>query len=170
MGFVKIKTDFHLCHSEGALATEESYSTDLLHEECFLPETGAVRSFASLRMTGWGVFRMTAEQRISGMNVGRVLAPAVDGRNYRNRTACRQDASVIGTHLHTSAYLLRYPLQICQHGTAGASTRPTPYMESFYSLRSPPHLLLSNDSILCNADDRELHALQVAPTVQLCYT
>ena len=51
LGFVKIKTDFNLCHSEGALATEESYSTDLLHAECFLSETGAVRSFASLRMT-----------------------------------------------------------------------------------------------------------------------
>ena len=30
---------------------EESYGTDLLLVECFLSETGVLRSFASLRMT-----------------------------------------------------------------------------------------------------------------------
>ena len=34
---------------------------------------------------------------------------------------CKHDCA----HLHKSAYLLRWHLQICQHGTAGASTRPT---------------------------------------------
>ena len=51
IGVAEIKTVFHLCHSEGALATEESYSTDLLQAEFFLSETGAVKSFAALRMT-----------------------------------------------------------------------------------------------------------------------
>ena len=47
-------------HSEEVLSvpvilrpqTEESYSTDLLLVECFLSETGVLRSFAPLRMTG----------------------------------------------------------------------------------------------------------------------
>ena len=37
-------------------------------------------------------------------DVGRVLAPAADGRSYCNRTACRHDAGVIGTHLRTDVY------------------------------------------------------------------
>ena len=48
---------------------EESYGTDLLLVECFLSETGVLRSFAPLRMT--------IEQKSFRYSVGRVLAPAV---------------------------------------------------------------------------------------------
>ena len=49
LGFGEITADCRSCHSEER--SEESYSTDFLQAECFLSETGAVRSFAALRMT-----------------------------------------------------------------------------------------------------------------------
>ena len=54
--------------------------------------------------TNWGLAK---KGKVICYDVGRVLAPAADGRSYCNRTACRQDAGVIGTHLRTSACLLR---------------------------------------------------------------
>ena len=60
--------------------------------------------FIPARKLGFGKEK---EGKVICYDVGRVLAPAADGRSYCNRTACRQDAGVIGTHLRTSAYLLR---------------------------------------------------------------
>ena len=60
--------------------------------------------FAIGAKTNWGLAK---KGKVICYDVGRVLAPAADGRSYCNRTACRQDAGVIGTHLRTSACLLR---------------------------------------------------------------
>ena len=89
-------------------------------------ETGVLRSFAPLRMT--------IVQKSFRYSVGRVLAPAADGRSFRNRTACRQTVHMFCTHSDKSICLLRQHSQICQYITAGASTRPTfnPVKPLFY--------------------------------------
>ena len=77
---------------------------------------------------------MTIVQKSFRYSVGRVLAPAADGRSFRNRTACRQTVHMFCTHLDKSICLLRQHSQICQYITAGASTRPTfnPVKPLFY--------------------------------------
>ena len=62
----------------------------------------AIASLIISFLIDWGLAK---KGKVICYDVGRVLAPAADGRSYCNRTACRQDAGVIGTHLRTSAYL-----------------------------------------------------------------
>ena len=69
----------HFCHFEAG--GRRNLQHQLPQGEHFLLKTGVLRSFAPLRMT--------IVQKSFRYSVGRVLAPAADGRICRNRTACR---------------------------------------------------------------------------------